>query len=150
LGLVLSVAAFARPIAATAKLFYTAIPLALGGTALFWFLARNSPLSRVDAGFLLAAFAVALVLLIRAAMRETEQVKAEFASWVPERMPLWLAGLFSLAGVASLLGGAYFIAAHVVGTATYFKSPSFILADTLGAFITSLPTLVAAIIASRR
>jgi cation:H+ antiporter len=150
LGLVLGVAALVRPIAATAKLFHTAIPLSLGGTVLFWFLARESPLSRVGAGFLLVAFVVALVLLIRAAMRETEQVKAEFASWVPERMPLWMAGLLALAGVASLLGGAHFIAAHVVGTATHVKSPSFILADTLGAFITSLPTLVVAVIASHR
>ena len=53
-----------------------------GATALFWFLARNGPelpLSRVDGGFLLAAFVVAMVLLVWAARREPENVKAEIA-----------------------------------------------------------------------
>jgi len=149
-GLVLGVAALVRPVAATAKLFHTAISLALGAVLLFWFLARNSPLSRVDAGFLLAASAAALALLVRAARRETEEVKAEFASWVPERTPLWAAVPLALAGLAALVGGAILASSEAVGAAVYLKSTSLKFGATVCAFGTSLPVLVAAVIAARR
>jgi cation:H+ antiporter len=150
LGLALGLAAVVRPIAATAKLFRTAILLVFGATALFWFLARSGSLPQVNAGFLLAAFVVSLVLLVIAARRETEEVKAEFASWLPERLPILLAMLFALAGLASLVGGAYLTAAHIVGTAVHFKAPTLVIAATLGAFITSLPTLIVVVFASLR
>jgi cation:H+ antiporter len=155
IGLVLGAAALVRPIAARAKLFYTAVPLALGASALFWFLARNGPqepLSRTGAGFLLAAFAFALVLLVRAARNEPEQVKAEFASWVPERTSVWLAALLALTGAAALVGGAYLTAAEVYGTAVQLKLAARItvLGTTLAAFVTALPTAGAAVLAARR
>jgi len=153
LGLVLGVASLVRPVAATAKLFYTAIPLALGAVLLFWFLARNAPqlpLSRVDAGFLLAAFMVSMVLLIRAAKQEFESAKAEFASWVPERMRLWLAAVFALAGLAALVGGALLSASEAIRAAIYLKASSLKLGTTVAAFGTALPPLVAAIIAARQ
>jgi cation:H+ antiporter len=153
LGLVLGVAALVRPVAATARLFRTAIPLVFAATALFWFLARNGPelpLSRVDAGFLLAAFVLAVALLVRAARREPEEVKAEFAGWLPERMPLSVAVLMAAAGLAALAGGGHLVAARLVPTANYLKAPSIVIGSTLGAFVTSLPALVAAVLASRR
>jgi cation:H+ antiporter len=153
LGLVLGLAALVRPVAATARLFRTAIWLAFGATALFWFLARNGPelpLSRVDGGFLLAAFVVAMVLLVWAARREPENVKAEFAGWLPERTPLGAAVLMALAGLAALVGGGYLTAARIVPAATYLKAPSLVVGSTLAAFVTSLPALVAAVVAARR
>lgn len=152
-GLVLGVAALVRPVAATARLFHTAVPLAIGAPLLFWFLARNGPdvpLSRVDAGFLLAAFVAALALLVRAARGESDRAKDEFASWVPERMAVWIAVLLALCGMAALAGGAVLTAAELVGTATYLKLPSVVLGGTMGAFVTSLPTLAAAVVAARR
>lgn len=154
-ALVLGAAALARPIAARAKLFYTAVPLALGASALFWFLARNGPqepLSRVGAGFLLGALGLALVLLVRAARTESEQVKAELASWVPGRTSVWVAALLALAGAAALVGGAYLTAAEVYGTAVHLKLAARItvLGSTLAAFVTALPTAVGAVLAARR
>jgi cation:H+ antiporter len=153
LGLVLGVAALVRPVAATATLFRTAIWLAFGATALFWFLARNGPelpLSRADAGFLLAASVVAMAFLVRAVRREPEEVKAEFAGWLPERLPLAAAVLMAIAGLAALVGGGYLTAARIVPAATYLKAPSLVVGSTLGAFVTALPALAAVVIASRR
>lgn len=152
IGLVLGVAALVRPVAASAKFFHTAIPLALGANLLFWFLARNSPLSRVDAGFLLAAAVVALALLVRAARRESDSVKAEFAGWVPEHTPVWVAVLLSLAGLASLVCGACLTAAELSGTADYLALTKriLVLGDTVAAFGTALPAAVVAVIAARR
>ena len=152
IGLVLGAAALTRPITAGAKLFYTAIPLAIGASLLFWFLARNGPdvpLARVEAGFLLGAFVVALVLLVRAARKESDAVKAEFVSWVPERTPVWVAVALALVGIAALVGGGFLTASELLGTANRLKSPSFVL-GALGAFVTTLPVAVAAVIAARR
>jgi len=150
IGLALGIVALVRPVAATARVFYTAIPLALGATLLFWFLARISPLSRVDAGFLLAACVVALVLLVRVARRESEEVKVEFAAWVPERTPVWLAVLFALAGAAALVGGALLAADRALATAIQLKFSSLQLGTTVAAFGTTLPTCVATVAFARR
>ena len=150
IGLALAVAALVRPIRATAGLFYTALLLVLGATLLFWFLARISPLSRVDAGFLLAACVVSLVLLVRAARRESEVVKAEFAAWVPERTPVWLALLFTLAGSAALVCGALLAAQEAIATAVQLKFSSLQLGSTIAAFGTTLPTCVATVLLARR
>ena len=149
-GLVLGAAALVRPVAATARLFSTAVPLAFGATLLFWFLARNSPLSRVDAGFLLAALAPALVLLIRAARRESDDVKAAFAAWVPGRMPMWVAALLALAGLAATVGGAMLAAEKLIDATRAMRLTAPAMGATVVAFGTSLPALVAAVVASRR
>lgn len=152
-GLVLGLAALVRPVQAAARAFHTAIPLAVGAALLFWFLARNAPqepLPRAGGGVLLAAAVVALVLLIRAMKGESDAVKAEFASWVPERTPVVVAVPLALAGLAALVGGAYLVAAELVPTANRLKAPSFVIGSTAAAFATSLPTAVAAVVASRR
>lgn len=150
IGLVLGAAALVRPVAASAKLFHTALPLALGATCLFWFLARNNPLGRVDAGFLLAAAVVAVVLLVRAARRESDAVKAEFGGWVPDQMRVWLAVLLAVGGLAATVGGAVLAASKLIAAARELKTSAPVMGQTLVAFGTSLPALVAAVIASRR
>jgi cation:H+ antiporter len=150
IGLVLGAAALVRPVAASAKLFHTAIPLTLAGTALFWFLARNSPLSRVDAGFLLTAAVVALVLLVRAARKEGDAGKVEFAGWVPERTRVWLAVLHAAAGLAATGGGAMLAAAKLIDAMRALKTSAPVMGETLVAFGTSLPALVAAVVSARR
>jgi cation:H+ antiporter len=150
IGLVLGVAALVRPLAATARLYRVAIPLAFAAAALFWFLTRTHPISRVDAGFLLAAGIAALAVLVVFARREAEPVKAEFASWVPERAPIPLAVLMAAAGLAALVGGGYLTAAELVGTASRLRLPTFVLGETLAAAVTTLPVLVAAVLAARR
>lgn len=152
-GLVLGAAALARPITATAKLFHTLIPLAVAAPILLWFVARDAPdapLSQVGGVVLLAACAGAVALLVRAARQEPQTVKAEFASWVPERTPVWVAVVLALGGIAALVGGARLTTAEVIGTAAHLKAPWFVLSSTLAAGVTALPTAVVAVVAARR
>lgn len=152
-GLVLGLAAVVRPVAATARATYTAVPLALLAVGLFWFLGRNAPqqpLTREGGAALLGAAAVALGLLIRAMRREDDAVKAEFAGWVPERRPLWVAALAAALGLAALVGGAYLTAAELVETAKRLRAPSFVIGSTAAALATTLPAAVAAVVAARR
>ncbi len=150
IGLVLGLAALVRPVAATAKLFQTAIPLLFGVTLLFWFLARDKVLSRVDAGVLLAAFAGALVLLIRAARREPEAGKAAFGGWVPERMPLWGAALLALAGLTAVVSGATLATHNAIDAARHLRATGPVLGVLSSTISTALPALVAAVLAARR
>jgi cation:H+ antiporter len=152
-GLVLGLAALARPVAASARATYTAVPLALAAVLLFWFLGRgapNEPISQVGGGILLGAAVVALVLLVRATRRESEAVKAELGSWVPERTPVWLAAVFTALGLAALVGGAYLTAAELGPAANRLRTPWFVVGSTAAAFATALPTAVAAVVAARR
>jgi cation:H+ antiporter len=90
------------------------------------------------------------VLLALAARRESAEVKAEFANWVPERMPVFVAVLLALAGLAALVGGAYLTAAELTRTANHLRAPSFVIGDTMAAFATALPAAAVAVIAARR
>lgn len=154
-GLVLGLAALVRPLVARGKLFQTALPVALAATALFWFLAREgraAEFGRVQAGVLLAAGVGAVVLLVRAARAEPDDVKAEFAGAVPARMPVWVAGALALAGVAALAGGAVLCASEVRGAAEHLNVTRrvLVLGDTLCAFATALPAAGAAALTARR
>jgi cation:H+ antiporter len=149
-GLVLGLSALVRPVAVTARLFSTAVPLLFVATLLFWFLAADKLVSRVDAGVLLAAFAGAVVLLVRAARQEPEAGKAEFAAWVPERMPAWLAAVLAAIGLAGVIGGALLASSEAIGAARALRATGPVLGVLAAAVGTSLPTLVAALLASRR
>lgn len=148
-GLALGLAALVRPVAATAKLFATAIPVLFAVTLLFWFLAGDKVLSRTDGGVLLTAFAGAAVLLVRAARREPDAAKAEFAAWVPERLPVWQAAVFALAGLAAVVSGAVLAAEQAIETARYLRVTGPVL-GVLSSVATSLPAVVAAVLAARR
>src|SRR5262245_5599058 len=149
-GLVLGVAALVRPLAGTARLSSSAITLLLVATLLFWFLCRDSELSRLDAGVLLAAFVAAVVYLVFVAKREPETVKAAFAAWVPERMSVWFAVLLSLAALGGVIGGAILAVAASIPINAIQRVYTPILGLSAAAFAVSLPGLVAAVAASRR
>lgn len=149
-GLVLGLAALVRPIVGAAKLFYTAIPLAFGAALLVWFLAADKQLSRVDAGFLLAAFVVVAVVLVRAVKKEPEDVKAEFGSWVPSQMSLRVAALLALAGLAATVGGAILTATRLFEATRAIQTKTPEMGETIVSFGTQLPALVAAVLAARR
>ena len=148
--LVLGAAALVRPVASSARLFSTAIPLTFVATILFWFLAADTTISRIDAGVLLAAFVGVLVLVVRDARRESDAGKAEFAAWVPEQTSLWVAGLLALAGLCAIVVGAWLAAGELLGARTALRLRVQVMSITVVAFGTTLPALVAALVAARR
>ncbi len=150
IGLVLGLAALARPVAASAKLFATVVPLAGVATLLFWFLAADKSISRVDGGILLAALAGAIVLLVRAVRQEPDVGKEAFAAWVPERFPLWLAVVLALLGAAGLVGGAMLAGAKMIEATRALRTGTFVTGATFAAVGVSLPAAVAAVLAARR
>lgn len=147
--LVLGAGALARPVAASARLFRTAVPFVFAATLLFWFLAADKVISRTDAGVLLAALLGALVLLARAARRESDPGRRAFAGWVPERGPLWGAALLALAGAGAVAGGAGLAAGELRGATAELRLSVAVMGVTVAALGTALPALVAAVAAAR-
>jgi cation:H+ antiporter len=148
--LVLGVGALVRPVASSARLFGTATPLAIGAALLFWLLAADNVLSRVDAGVLLTAFVCAVVLLVRAARREPDAGRAAFAGWVPDRLPVRRAGLLALGGLGAVVFGAWLAAGRLLPAAAVLRLSAPVTGLTLAALGTALPAAVAAAVASRR
>jgi cation:H+ antiporter len=149
-GLVLGVAALVRPVVATARLFYTAIPLVLVAALVFWFFTLNKVISRAAAGVLLAAGGLAATLLARAAKSEPEAVRAELTDWVPERLAVWRAMLLAGAGLAALLGGAVLAARALIPAGSALRLSAPVIGETVVSFGTALPALGAAAVASYR
>ncbi|MBP3958863.1 sodium:calcium antiporter [Gemmata sp. G18] len=149
IGLVLGAAVLVRPITGTAKLFATAIPLVIVAALLFWFLARDNKVERIEAGVLLVAGLGALALLIHKARQESEPVKAEFAAWVPNRLSMWTAGGLVLAGLGALIGGAVLVTTNANETVRRLSLDSHRL-GLVSAGVMALPALVAAVCAARR
>jgi cation:H+ antiporter len=150
LGLVLGVAALVRPVAARAKVLGRAVLALVAVTLLFWLLAADNALTRIDGAILLLAFAVALGALALAARTEHDDVKTAFAAWVPERLNVRVAGLLALAGLAALVGGAVLASQTAIPTAVALKFRAPVLGEVVAGGVLALPALVAAILAARR
>jgi cation:H+ antiporter len=148
-GLVLGVAALVRPLAASARVFYTAIPMVLVAALLFWFVTIDKSVARGVGGGLVAAFATAMAVLFGLARREPEAVKEELAGWVPERFAVRWAVLLAFAGLAATLGGATLAADRLYPVGRAILNVA-VLGETLVAFATALPAVGAAAVAARR
>lgn len=112
LGLVLGLAAVARPLAGRSPLHRGAIPAAIGSAFLVWFLARDHELSRADGAGLLAAVVVAGAALVRmsrdrnAAERPAPAAGAEVGC---------LGAMLLFVGIAGILSGGALVAQSLPG-----------------------------------
>lgn len=150
LGLVLGVAALVRPISAHAKVLGRSILALIAVTLVFWFLAADNALTRVDGAILLVAFALALIPLVAAARAEHDDVKAALTAWVPERLNVRVALPLALAGLAALVGGAVLASQTAIPAARALKFSAPVLGEAVAAGALALPALVAAVLAARR
>jgi cation:H+ antiporter len=109
IGLGLGLAVLVRPVAGSSRVVTHAIPAAIAGTLLFWFVARDNEVSRLDGGLLLAAFAAVVAYLVRETRQESAAVKESFAGVAEngKRWPWWVGALAAVLGLAALVVGAW-------------------------------------------
>lgn len=113
LGLVLGLAAAARPLEGRSPLHRGGIPAAIGSAFLVWFLARDNGLSRADGAGLIAAFVVICAALVRVTRDRS----------VPERPAPPAAGaevgclgaVLLFVGIAGILSGGAIVARFLPG-----------------------------------
>lgn len=150
LGLTLSLAAIAAPLLLRMRLLSPLlVVLAIASLALIAF-GLDGAVGRIEGLAMLAGFVAVLVLLLRRARRESEEVQATIGGYAATRTALWL-NLLRLAVALVLL---WFGARWVVGSATALGGAwgwSPLLMGLLPVAIgTALPEVAAAVAAARR
>ncbi len=151
---VLGISALVAPLSITSQLVRFDLPLMLGLSILAWLLARDSMIGRLDGGILFLVFIVYLGFCLRTARRESQAVQAEFAAEYAlaegKRVNLALQVVWIVAGLAMLGLGSRWLVSGAVSVATWFGISQLVIGLTIVAAGTSLPEVVASIMASVR
>jgi cation:H+ antiporter len=150
IGLVLGAAALVRPLAGSMRLLRVEVPLVIVATLLFWFLCRDNTLSRGDGVALLVGFAALCVFIYRGTRAEPAGVKEEVGKAAAVHMPVWLAAVLVVVGLAGLAGGAHLMVESAVEIAKALGVNQWVIGLTVVALGTSLPELAAALVAAYR
>lgn len=154
LGLILALAAILRPVIVEKGLSRKEVPLLLGATILFAALAWDGRLGRLDAGLLVAGFAIFMGWTLSNRDRGIVVVGA------PKKLPdidpdhrareVLRGGVQIVLGVVGLAGGGHFIVSSALKLAVSFGISETMIGLTLVAVGTSLPELATTVVAALR
>ncbi|WP_208029651.1 calcium/sodium antiporter [Rhabdothermincola sediminis] len=156
LALVLGCAALVRRVGVTSRVLRREVPLSAAATVGFAVMVMAGRLYRIEGAVLLAGFAGAVWLLVRAALRNREderrlvvevQEETDHERVSPRRRAREL--LRVVLGLAGVLVGAQFLVSGASDVAERLGISQGIVGVTLVAVGTSLPELVTAIASSR-
>ncbi|MBB1247170.1 calcium/sodium antiporter, partial [Streptomyces durbertensis] len=158
--LILGVSALVLPLLVTRRLIRIDVPIMLVLSGLLLVLSLDGRIGAVDGGLFLAVLVGYLTLSVvlgRAkrpvAVLEGEEAEEKAASGADEEfrpLPVWLAVLLVVAGVALLVGGAHLLVEGAVNVATELGVSSLVVGLTVVAVGTSLPELAVSVVAVRR
>jgi len=151
LGLVLGVSALIRVLTVRASTIRHEIPMLISTAGITWFLCRDTRLSRSEGAlllFLLIAFL--FYCLINAKKHKTEFPEIMTTADSSVLKSSWLDFIYILLGFAGLLGGSKLFILGAITTAHLFGVSEFLIGLSIVAVGTSLPELVASIIAVLR
>lgn len=149
IGLILGTAAVLMAPPNDRSIWKLEMPLLLLGTALFWVLALDGGLGRVDGVLLMALFAVVTVRSIRGGLRDARARRAAAPSEEPPAGLVSGAVLTAL-GMAGLVVGGRWIVDSSVRIAEALGAPEVVIGLTLVAVGTSLPELATTLVAAFR
>jgi cation:H+ antiporter len=152
IGLILGVTALLSPVAVHSTVLRRELPILLAVTALVFLLSANLSISRLDALVLLAVFAVLVFWSVHEARTNRgdaliQEVEAESKA---HPMPLKEATIWTLVGLALLIGSSRLLVWGAVETALFLGVSDLIIGLTVVAVGTSLPELASSIVAIRR
>jgi len=151
IALILGVSALIRPLRVRAQIVRFDAPVLLFVSALAVFLLGDDRLARGEAGALVLALVVYVVICVRAARREAAEVKAEFTSGVPVpgRNLVFGAGATAL-GLVLLVVGARWFVSGAVSVARAAGISDAVVGLTIVAVGTSLPELATSTVAAAK
>ena len=154
LGMILAVAAILRPVIVEKGLARQEVPLLLGATALFTWLAWDGELNRWDSLLLVAGFIAFMTFTLRSGDRGAVVATPPEGLETPPpgrklRQLMTGMGLVVL-GIIGLAGGGQLIVTSALDLAARFAVSETLIGLTLVAVGTSLPELATTIIAARK
>lgn len=149
--LILGLASLIRPIGVDSNLNKRDLPILIMITVLFCILTFTGTLSRIDGIVLFTIFLIYMFFIVRSASKEakanklviTEKVKME-----QQNIKIGLAVLFSLTGLALLIGGAQLLVYSGKFIAVKAGMSELAISITLFALGTSLPELFTSVVAA--
>ena len=145
IGLILGTSAVFLPLAVAPSTLKREYPIMMAVLVVFYVLALDGTISRLDGGILLAGLAGFLGYLIRDVKRRGVGPDEVVAS--PElTMPPWKKGLLLTGGIIGLAGGAHLMVSAAVEIADHFGIDPVIVGLTVVAIGTSLPELAASLV----
>ena len=163
--LILGAAALVMPLAVQSRIIKVDLPIIVGASLGLWLLSLDGRLSDWDGALLVAVLVTYLIWSVRQGQGEAEEVKQEFTGaartnqasgatdgTAPKRPAGGLSrqGLFVLGGLILLLIAARAMVAGASEIALAFGVSELVIGLTVVAVGTSLPELVASVVASLR
>jgi cation:H+ antiporter len=148
IALILGLAAMIRPISVQMRLLKREVPIMIGAAVLFYVLAINGDLDRLDGLALLVGLTLFIVYLLRGARGESPIISAEYKKFT--RPGGTLGGHIGLTalGVGTLLLGAHLVVEGASDAARILGISELAIGLTVIALGTSLPELATAVAAS--
>ena len=150
--LILGLSALVLPLLIKRQIVRFDLPVMVGMSLLLVVVSLDGQIGLLDGVLLLAGLVAHAVMSIVVGRREVVDATAP-ADTMPlnsRSVPLWLAMLLVVAGIALLVGGAQLLVTGAVNIATGLGVSSLIVGLTVVAIGTSLPELATSIIAVRR
>ncbi len=164
IGLILGICAVVKPMTVNAQLVRREMPIMLAATALLIGLFIFQPhavgdaagISRLDSIILLVGFVLFMLSMIRAAKQSETRPNNEFiddataVSMQGKSRSMLLGWVFTLVGLALLVGGGKLAEVGAAGIASTMGLSDELIGLTVVAVATSLPELAASLMAVRR
>ena len=152
IGLVLGAVAIFRPIELKSATLRREMPALLAVSLLTVALFLDSVLNRIDGFVLLTALVIVIIWLVRLGLRSSasDPLQADFEAEIPKDMKTWVAGIWLVVGIATLLFGAELLVNGAIEIARAIGVSEVVIGITLVALATSLPELAVSLVSAIR
>ena len=151
---ILGLAAAIVPLVVAQQLVRWEVPLLIGVSVLFWLLASDGLLGRVDGTVLFAGIVTYTVFAIRQSRRETAAIRAEYAQVIGGSTEpagrLAVQVVLILVGLALLVVGSHWLVEGATAVARTAGLSELVVGLTIVAAGTSLPEVATSVLASIR
>ena len=152
---ILGLSALVIPLVVDQQLIRLDVPLMIAASFVFYGLALDGEISRVDGLLLFSGIVAYTVFLIRQSRKESAKIKAEYAQEFGEAPPpvptTWLVNLgLTAAGVAMLVIGADWLVDGATAIAARLGVSQLVIGLTIIAAGTSLPEAATSVVAALR
>ena len=150
IAMILGIAVLVCPLIVRPSVSFTAGPGLAGISLLSWWILKDGACSRLEAGLLLAAFAVILPLYCRYDRKTGACPERPAIGDNGERPRLWLSLVRVVIGLALLIFSSHLLVWGAVDFAKFMHVSDLMIGLTIVAAGTSLPELASAIASARR
>lgn len=150
MGLILGVAAVARPLELHTRLFRIELPIVIAVSAGLWMMSADGEIGRADGLIMLTCFLAFLLFMYRSARLESKATQQELTVKTTDSGPGWNGIVFFVLGLLLLIGGAQLMVISATSIARAIGMSDLVIGLTIVAIGTSLPELATALAASWR